>query len=91
MFVPLPRTVSRSATNSINDKKFDNKLEHANKRDLENAAQEAISRLDSSQDASKEEELERIANYITGGCGPALVVPLAFSNPVTSLLASRNE
>ena len=82
MLIPLPRTVSRSATNSINDKKLDNKLESANKRELENAAQEAISWLDNSLDASKEEyekreeELERIANYVTGGCGPALVVPL---------------
>jgi len=74
--------------NSINDEKLAGKFEPADKKKLEDSVNEAISWLDNSQEASKEEyeerqkELESIANpimqklYASSGGAPG-----AFPNP----------
>lgn len=77
---------------SINDEKFANKLEPADKRELEDTTQEAILWLDNLQDASKEEyeerqeELEGIADHIMRGYGSELAVPPV---PSPTLVAPR--
>ena len=72
---------------SIDDKRLACKLELADKRELENATLEAISWLDDLQNALKEEyeereeEIEEIANYVTGGVGQCWWYPWCLPQP----------